>query len=165
MCNSRFFVVTGVHYTVEAKLFIEIPTEAIQKDTAIKTARSEIWRCFVKSSEQSENSCVAVKSITFNRKPSADEVEEAKKIILHRASIWIELYHDNILRLEGIISDGGFGLLPALVSPWMENGSLDNYLDVRQPDLDKKLFVLREIAVGLQYLHSKDIYSDLTPVG
>lgn len=101
------------------------------------------------SPKQSENSCVAVKSIIF-RNPTPKEVEKAKQIILHQASIWIGLDHSSILRLEGVISDG-FGLLPALVSPWMENGSLDDYLNLRQLDLDKKLFVLREVAAGLEY--------------
>ncbi|KAG2364537.1 hypothetical protein BDR07DRAFT_774518 [Suillus spraguei] len=121
-----------------------IPTEAIQKNPAFKyptnTGRSEVWRCFMTLPEQSKNLCVAVKSITF-RNPTEDEIKKAKKVILHQASIWIELYHDNILRLEGIINDG-FGPLPALVSPWMENGSLDEYLKLRQLDLNKKLFMV-----------------------
>lgn len=38
----------------------------------------------------------------------------------------MKLKHENILQFHGIVE--GFGLLPALVSPWMENGSLDQYL-------------------------------------
>lgn len=147
MCSSQFSIVTKnghkVHCTVEAKLLF-IPTEAIRKNPAYKvprnTGRSKVWRCIMTSPKQSENSCVAVKSIIF-RNPTPKEVEKAKQIILDQASIWIGLDHSSILRLEGVISDG-FGLLPALVSPWMENGSLDDYLNLRQLDLDKKLFVV-----------------------
>ncbi|KIJ06248.1 hypothetical protein PAXINDRAFT_55327, partial [Paxillus involutus ATCC 200175] len=41
--------------------------------------------------------------------------------------IWIDLDHPHVLRLYGIA--GGFSTLPALVSPWVENGSLTGYLE------------------------------------
>ncbi|KAG2108610.1 uncharacterized protein F5147DRAFT_612359, partial [Suillus discolor] len=50
------------------------------------------------------------------------------KKIRREAYVWIPLLHDNILPLEGITFAEEFGLLPALVTPWMENGSLDDYL-------------------------------------
>jgi hypothetical protein len=40
---------------------------------------------------------------------------------------WKPLRHDNILPLSGITY--GFGPVPAIVSPWMSNGSLSTYLD------------------------------------
>jgi serine/threonine protein kinase len=46
--------------------------------------------------------------------------------IRREAYVWITLKHQNILTFNGVID--GFGPLPALVSPWMENGSLDSYL-------------------------------------
>jgi len=46
--------------------------------------------------------------------------------IRHEAYVWIKLSHDHILPFEGIVD--GFGQLPALVSLWMENGSLNDYL-------------------------------------
>jgi hypothetical protein len=38
------------------------------------------------------------------------------------------LEHVNILPLYGYTN--GFGLFPALVSPWAENGNLTNYLEL-----------------------------------
>jgi hypothetical protein len=38
------------------------------------------------------------------------------------------LEHDHILPLEGVTIVEEFGPLPALVSLWMEQGSLDDYL-------------------------------------
>ncbi|KAG1882469.1 kinase-like domain-containing protein [Suillus subluteus] len=58
----------------------------------------------------------------------------------------------------------GFGLLPALVSPWTENGSLDSYLK-QGHILSKadKLRMLRQIAAGLDYLHGRGVvHGDLT---
>lgn len=50
--------------------------------------------------------------------------------IRREAYVWIDLKHVNILEFHGIVE--GFGLLPALVAPWIENGSLDSYL--KQPE-------------------------------
>ncbi|KAF9233542.1 kinase-like domain-containing protein, partial [Melanogaster broomeanus] len=41
--------------------------------------------------------------------------------------IWIRLDHPNVLKLYGITE--GFARLPALVSPWVENGTLTKYLE------------------------------------
>ncbi|KAG1720885.1 kinase-like protein, partial [Suillus lakei] len=69
------------------------------------------------------------------------------------AYVWITLEHDNILTFNGVID--GFGLLPALVSPWMENWSLDSYLKKRGhvSKVDKQR-MLRQIAAGLEYCTS-----------
>jgi hypothetical protein len=40
---------------------------------------------------------------------------------------WLELHHDNLLPIFGMTL--GFGPLPALVCPWMENGTLTRYLE------------------------------------
>ena len=90
--------------------------------------------------------------------------------IRREAYVWITLKHDNILTFYGIIDD--FGLLPALVSPWMENGSLDSYLKQRHvPSKVEKLRMvgtvvsskirqalirlqLRQMAAGLEYCTS-----------
>ena len=48
--------------------------------------------------------------------------------IRREAYVWIKLSHDHILPFEGIVRVDDFGRLPALVSLWMENGSLNDYL-------------------------------------
>ncbi|KAG2046357.1 kinase-like protein [Suillus hirtellus] len=99
------------------------------------------------------------------RVPQADDkevVNRTSKRIHREVHVWIDLEHDHILTFNGIVD--GLGPLPALVSPWMENGSLNNYLKQR-PDLDKaeKLRMLRQIAAGLKYLHDKGVvHGDLT---
>jgi len=56
--------------------------------------------------------------------PLADR--SSLQMIRREAYVWIQLLHDHILPLEGITDD--FGPLPALVSLWMENGTLNDLL-------------------------------------
>ncbi|KAG2092788.1 kinase-like protein [Suillus discolor] len=76
---------------------------------------------------------------------------------------WKLLRHDNILSLCRITY--GFGPVPAIVSPWMSNGSLSTYLDEHYDGLSgaHKFGLLADVAAGLQYLHSNEMaHADLT---
>ncbi|KAG1730478.1 kinase-like domain-containing protein [Suillus lakei] len=122
----------------------------------------DVWMCSWSRQSQAGTSMVAVKSV---RVPQADDTQLVNwtgKRIRREAYVWITLEHDNILTLNGVID--GFGLLPALVSPWMENGSLDSYLKKRgHVSKADKLRMLRQIAAGLEYLHDKGVvHGDLT---
>ena len=46
----------------------------------------------------------------------------------------MKLQHTNILPLFGTTS--GFGPLPAMVSPWLGNGTLTSYLERRSAELE-----------------------------
>jgi hypothetical protein len=90
--------------------------------------------------------------------------------IRREAYVRMQLLHDNILPLEGVTVANTFGPFPALVSPWMENGALDHYLN-REVGLswERKLNMVcisylrrcvqacldiaqvRDVAAGLQY--------------
>ena len=54
----------------------------------------------------------------------------ATQRIRREAYVWITLSHDHILPFLGITMSDDFGPLPALVSPWMDNGALSRYLNV-----------------------------------
>ncbi|KAJ8589280.1 kinase-like protein, partial [Rhizopogon salebrosus TDB-379] len=74
-----------------------------------------------------------------------------------------QLKHRNLLPLLGTTQ--GFGPLPAIVSPWMNKGSLSMFLerDFQQLTIIRKLQILNDVASALQYLHSKNIvHGDLT---
>ncbi|KAK7029790.1 Non-specific serine/threonine protein kinase [Favolaschia claudopus] len=67
------------------------------------------------------------------------------------ALVWKELQHPNILPCMGIDGDS-FPSALCMVSPWMEHGTVMNYLKEHgHQNVDKLLY---EIAQGLQYLHS-----------
>ncbi|OAX31979.1 kinase-like protein [Rhizopogon vinicolor AM-OR11-026] len=118
------------------------------------------WMCFWP--RKSSKCKVAVKSVRIYQSHDKELVEKIGKRIHREAHVWIDLDHDNILKFLGIVE--GFGLLPALVTAWMENGSLDSYLR-QHTDLSKveTLRMLRQIAAGLKYLHDKGVvHGDLT---
>ncbi|KAI9571670.1 kinase-like protein, partial [Boletus coccyginus] len=78
-------------------------------------------------------------------------------------NVWVGLKHRNVLPLYGIT--GGFGPLPAFVCPWADNGTLSDYLEKFETQLDLKdrMTLLGDIAAGLQYLHSRHIvHGDLS---
>ncbi|OAX32312.1 kinase-like protein [Rhizopogon vinicolor AM-OR11-026] len=75
----------------------------------------------------------------------------------------MRLNHDCILPLLGVAYK--FGPYPAMVCPWVTNGALTGFLERQQDKLSShdKLSLLNDIALGLQYLHSKSIvHGDLT---
>ncbi|OJA10591.1 hypothetical protein AZE42_11017 [Rhizopogon vesiculosus] len=69
---------------------------------------------------------VAVKSVSIPQSDDTQLVEKAGQMIRREIYVWIGLKHNNILEFHSIVE--GSGLLPALVSRWMGNGSLDSYL-------------------------------------
>ncbi|KAJ8583885.1 kinase-like protein, partial [Rhizopogon salebrosus TDB-379] len=77
--------------------------------------------------------------------------------------VWSRLKHDCILPLWGVAND--FGPYPAMICPWVDNGTLTNFLECRQDMLSSqdKFSLLKDITLGLQYLHSNSIvHGDLT---
>ncbi|OAX32260.1 kinase-like protein [Rhizopogon vinicolor AM-OR11-026] len=77
--------------------------------------------------------------------------------------LWLKLQDENVVPLLGVAD--GFGSLPALVSPWLENGALTAYLQHEYEMLSygRKFALLVDVAHGLQYLHSQDIiHGDLS---
>ncbi|OJA21366.1 hypothetical protein AZE42_11892, partial [Rhizopogon vesiculosus] len=121
----------------------------------------DIWKCSM--STKSGTRRVAVKIIRISQSDDKELLYKAGWKIRREAYVWISLSHDNILSFEGIVDD--FGQLPALVSPWMENGSLNVYLKKVFPSLSdhRKSQLVQQVAAGLCYLHGKDVvHGDLT---
>ncbi|KAK7045889.1 hypothetical protein VNI00_007320 [Paramarasmius palmivorus] len=67
--------------------------------------------------------------------------------------LWRQLQHPNILQFLGV-NDEDFVPSFAIVTPWMENGSLSSFLD-RRPfySISRKLGLARQVVEGLRYLH------------
>ncbi|KAJ8582136.1 kinase-like protein [Rhizopogon salebrosus TDB-379] len=95
----------------------------------------------------------------------ADEVSKdtITQILLRDYHARKQLQHENLLPLLGFSYE--FGPFPAMVSPWMHNGSLTTYLDNNFTELTsvRKFQILQQVATAIRYLHSKDVvHGDLT---
>ncbi|KAG1906932.1 kinase-like domain-containing protein [Suillus fuscotomentosus] len=102
---------------------------------------------------------VAVKALRFL--PSADDIRRIRREI----KIWMKLKHRNIVPFIGVTARFGPPETISLVSPWIPNGTLTNFLDTYGGNLSliSKLWLLHDVAAGLDYLHSFPlIHGDLT---
>ncbi|KAJ7651247.1 kinase-like domain-containing protein, partial [Roridomyces roridus] len=81
------------------------------------------------------------------------------KAFAKEAITWGQLSHPNILPFYGLYKAGTSSRL-CLVSPWMENGHIGNFMKTQQVaacDIDKLLSLILDIALGLEYLHKREI--------
>ncbi|KAG9094795.1 hypothetical protein FS749_011790 [Ceratobasidium sp. UAMH 11750] len=79
------------------------------------------------------------------------------KFIAREIHAWSKCNHENILALFGLAQYRG---RLAIVSPWMENGTLPEYI-AKEPDVDR-LELCLQITHGLAYLHEQNmIHGDL----
>ncbi|KAF9450882.1 kinase-like protein, partial [Macrolepiota fuliginosa MF-IS2] len=69
--------------------------------------------------------------------------------------LWAHVSHDNVLPFYGIYLGEDVGR-PCLVSPWMENGNLHEYLAHSKPDVPRALLV-QDVIEGLLYLHQAGV--------
>ncbi|KAJ7607404.1 kinase-like domain-containing protein [Roridomyces roridus] len=101
---------------------------------------------------QYNNKTVALKHLRHFLR--GEELRALRLKLCQEALIWKDLNHPNILTFIGIDRET-FPSSLCMVSPWMENGTVLNYLNLHaRKNVDKLLF---EIAQGIQYLHSRNI--------
>jgi serine/threonine protein kinase len=90
----------------------------------------------------------------------------APQRIRREAYVWIRLSHNHILPFLGITMRADFGVVPALVSPWMENKSLSDYLELEFPQLsDHRKSELVGVRLLRRFILTSDFrYSRWPPV-
>lgn len=81
------------------------------------------------------------------------------KLLKRELATWKMLHHPNVLPLLGHSDDDDSQ--PVLVSPWIKNGSMLNFLNVN-PDANR-IPLIYQVALGLRYLHTsaKLVHGDL----
>jgi len=117
---------------------------------------SDVWKCFWVE----KNMRVAVKAIRIQ---GDDKDRETKSRRLCReAKIWVALKDAHILPLLGLT--WGFGPLPAMVCPWVENGTLNGYLEEHNDlSMARRFYILQGVVSAVSYLHSRNvIHGDIT---
>ncbi|KAG2036693.1 kinase-like domain-containing protein [Suillus americanus] len=113
---------------------------------------SDVWRSTWYHDKRKRD--VAVKSLKI---PFSNEDEKSKNCqnLLGKISRWAQLHHENVLPLYGIAHD--FGHFPSLVTPWVDEGSLNDYIANHHLSLRSKLGIAKQVVAGLGYLHAHSI--------
>ncbi|KXN92897.1 hypothetical protein AN958_07832 [Leucoagaricus sp. SymC.cos] len=76
--------------------------------------------------------------------------------------LWAQLSHQNIVPFYGVFQIQEATRRIAIVSPWMENGTLQDYVQ-KNPQVPR-LPLLLDVIIGLEYLHKSNIiHTDLKP--
>ncbi|KAK7001927.1 kinase domain-containing protein [Favolaschia claudopus] len=110
----------------------------------------DIWKGLVR--EQS----VCVKMLRIFQE---SDIAIAVKEFGAEALIWRQLCHPNVLPFFGLYY---IEQRLCLISPWMENGHIMEFLRANSPDTQKRFSMILDVASGLEYLHNQNaIHGDL----
>ncbi|KAJ6487845.1 kinase-like domain-containing protein [Mycena sanguinolenta] len=107
-------------------------------------AFGDIWKGIVR--EQ----IVSVKVMRIFRDA---EVRVAVEAFGREALIWRQLSHPNLLPFFGLYY---LETRLCLVSPWLSNGHVLQFLENASPDIDR-VSLMFDVAMGLEYLHAKHV--------
>ncbi|KAF9265335.1 kinase-like protein [Marasmius fiardii PR-910] len=98
------------------------------------------------------NQMVSLKVLRIHTQPDEAKRKQMIEGFCKEALIWTQLDHPNVVQLLGV-NTTLFETRFCLVSPWMDNSNIITFLKMT-PGHDR-LRSLREIAAGLEYLHSR----------
>ncbi|KAG2143972.1 kinase-like domain-containing protein [Suillus cothurnatus] len=154
-CNQTFEL---VQFKIEPTV---IPATNIVRGGKFPDFRGgfgDIWKCSM-ATQSGPRRLVAVKSIRAVSATDAKILKTIGKRVCREAYILMQLDHEHIIPLEGVTVAEEFGPLPALVSPWMEEGSLDAYLNREFSGLSdpQKQQLIWQVTAGISYLHGKGV--------
>ncbi|KAF7333364.1 Protein kinase domain-containing protein [Mycena venus] len=115
-------------------------------------------RCFTLTGLQKIGQQVAGGGFGDIWKGLTDHIQTLLKEFSREALIWRQLCHSNLLPFFGLYY---LENRLCLVSPWMENGNVMEFLRSEPPHLIRLSLIL-DVALGLEYLHkSKMVHGDL----
>ncbi|KAJ3555728.1 hypothetical protein NP233_g12141 [Leucocoprinus birnbaumii] len=121
------------------------------KDGSIHALSSGKFGDVWKGTLQGQDVCLKVMRVYRNSK-----IHELLKAFSCEAVLWGQLQHANVLPFYGVyhLEHSTYNRI-CLVSPWMENGNVDEYL-ARETNADR-MSLIRDVASGLKYLHGQNI--------
>ncbi|KAL0960991.1 hypothetical protein HGRIS_005986 [Hohenbuehelia grisea] len=152
VCLSTLLELSKTYNVYPAELILQ--GVALEGDFAVAEGRyGAVWKAVYHAE------IVAVKVIKVYR--SSNSIKRQRKIS-HETLIWRQLCHPNVLPLLGLFFLNDDPSAIGLVSPFMENGNVHQYM-ARYPFANRVPLVV-DIASGLHYLHSlrpKIIHGDI----
>ncbi|KAF7369138.1 Protein kinase domain-containing protein [Mycena venus] len=105
----------------------------------------DIWKGFIRGQSV---------SVKIMRIFEDSDVHTVLKEFGREAIIWRQLYHPNLLPFFGLYY---LENRLCLVSPWMENGNVMEFLTNKNPSSKGRLSLILDVALGLKYLHENNI--------
>ncbi|KAG6856638.1 hypothetical protein H0H87_002228 [Tephrocybe sp. NHM501043] len=126
--------------------------EPLGKESVTAGSYGDIWQ------GTWAGSTIAIKVMRID----SSYINRGIKIFCKEAIVWRQLRHPNVLPFQGVCQWPGPSFRVCLVSPWMANGNVLQYLQ-QNPDGDRRTFIL-DVARGLEFLHTFDpsvIHGDL----
>ncbi|TFK51555.1 kinase-like protein [Heliocybe sulcata] len=108
-----------------------------------------------------EGQLVAVRCLRFFTNQSKKRRMEIERVLYREALLWRSLKHPRLLELLGIDRHAR-PPLPCMISPWMEQGTLSQYMDHYHPPRSTIYRLLCEVAEGLTFIHGRHlVHGDL----
>ncbi|KAG2041352.1 kinase-like domain-containing protein [Suillus americanus] len=176
-CREKIMPPHNVNFKIPLKEIPEAELRRTQNYPEHTGGFGDVWKCYWSTSSRNPPVAVAIKVV---RAPDPSQTALLGKIargIRREAYVWANLKDDHVLPLHGITT--GFGILPAFISSWMTEGSLDKYLKQQQTPLSmfQKLdmhpvssivrgfyFFMHDSGLDSPLVHENDIvHGDLTP--
>ncbi|KAG1901447.1 kinase-like domain-containing protein [Suillus fuscotomentosus] len=114
---------------------------------------SDVWRSMWYHDKHEHD--VAVKSLMMIPFSNEDKKCRNCQKLMGKISSFAQLLHKNVLPLYGIAH--GFGHFLSLVTPWVNNRSLNEYIANHQLSLASKFDLAKQVVAGLSYLHAHSI--------
>ncbi|KAF9257175.1 kinase-like protein [Marasmius fiardii PR-910] len=149
LCTKSLRNLVDRHRVLPASLFVNDI-----KDTTLSSSfggYSDIYR----GTSGTQPICLKVLRVCIQNEQQREEKQnQAFRAFYKEALLWTQLSHPNVLPFLGVNTTDFSGRF-CLVSPWMVNGEIKNFLK-ENPGHDK-LVAITEIAAGMSYLHSVDI--------
>ncbi|KAK1230558.1 hypothetical protein PQX77_006358 [Marasmius sp. AFHP31] len=133
---------TGFH----PKCLVIENVEVVEKHPVDGGGYADMWK------GRLGKSLVCLKILRIFKEP---EVQQVLKECNPEAVLWKQLRHPNVLPFLGVFLDTSGR--PCLVSPWMENGNLTQYIESADPAFSQRVLLAFDVASGLAYLHEKSI--------
>ncbi|KAJ7651210.1 kinase-like domain-containing protein, partial [Roridomyces roridus] len=144
---------------------LEVSNVRLEKDHPVNRGGfAMIYRGYYESTTESgtQQIQVALKVIPIFGHLSDDEKRRTLEKFSKEALVWRYLKHPNVIPFLGIDSTTFESPQRALVSPWMEQGSVLDFVAKNSPAAQHALELYRDIIEGLRYLHSQNvIHGDL----
>ncbi|THU93879.1 kinase-like protein, partial [Dendrothele bispora CBS 962.96] len=116
----------------------------------------EIWRCSIGG----QIGCLKMVKVY-----GESDIQILLKEFLKEAILWRQLDHPNVLPFLGLYFLNDHKQRLCLISPWMENGNVKQYLNKPSDKPVDRVVLAYDVANGLAYLHKKKvIHGDLKGV-